>query len=154
MSAPTPPRSGADVLRRFAEIIGTGDYDALEEVMAADCHIEYPQSGEVIPGRENLKQILLHYPGGGPTTNPQRTLVMGGDEHYVMTPTFNLVKVSGAGDTVGAVIESQYSDGSTWFITSFATLESGKMVKVLNLFAPHFDPPEWRRQWVELSEDA
>ena len=66
-----------------------------------------------------------------------------------MTPTFNLVRIEGTGDTFTVVARSRYPDGSEWYVISLLTLRDGKVAKQLAFFAPCYPPPGWRAQWVE-----
>jgi PAS domain-containing protein len=123
-------------------------------LVAPDYVEEYPQSGEVIRGRENLRAILENYPGGfdqGALEGPPRTF--GPDERWVMTPTFTLTRLEGSGGVYTTVARVRYPDGSHWHVTAIREVRDGQIVRSTTFFGPQFDPPEWRRQWVEVRPD-
>ena len=70
-----------------------------------------------------------------------------------MTPTFNVVRVEGTGDTAVAVGRSRYPDGSLWWVINFITVRDDKIVRDTTYFAPAFPAPEWRAEWVEPMND-
>jgi hypothetical protein len=136
------------VLRRYSEIMSQRDYDSLDEVLHRDYITEWPQSGEVVHGVENLRRLLRGYPGGDPEFREAEVL-LGDEERYAMTPTFNLVKIEGSGDRFTAWARAAYPDGTEWFIVSVSTFKDGKVWRQVEFFAPTFDPPDWRSEWVE-----
>ena len=138
------------VLQRLQEIITEGDYAALPEVLHPDFEQLIPQSGERVVGIDNFAKILANLPGGGSTLSIARDPYVAGDEeHYVMTPTFNVVKVEGIGDELTSYVKARYPDGSHWYIVTFSSFRDGKMIKRVDFYAPFFNPPKWRAQWVE-----
>jgi hypothetical protein len=148
------PPSNREALELLFRIFGTGEVQRLEEVMAPDVVSEYPQSGERIFGIENVRQILMNYPGGriegdsGGSAN-----IIGGEERYMLTPTFNMVKVHGGGDTLVGTAKLRYPDGSDWYVIAVAHFHDGMIVHNQLFFAPCFEAPEWRSRWVERVSD-
>ena len=140
------------VLQRLFDILSTGDVSALDEVMHPDYVQVMPQSGERVVGLDNYRSIIDNYPGGQNrvVVDAQGDFhVAGHGPHYVMTPTFNLVRVEGEGDELTSYVKARYPDGSEWYIINFVTLKDGKILHSTDFFAPLFDAPEWRAQWVE-----
>jgi hypothetical protein len=137
-------------LERMMEIVSSREYDALEEVLHPDFVQEIPQSGERVVGIKNFRKILENLPGEGPglkiTPDPY---IAGDEEHYVMTPTFTVVKVEGIGDALTSYVKAKYPDGSDWYIVTFSSYKDGKILKRVDFYAPCFDPPKWRADWVE-----
>ena len=72
--------------------------------------------------------------------------------HYVMTPTFNVVKVEGESDELTSYVKGTYPDGSEWYIISFTTFREGKIAKRVDFFAQTFEAPAWRAQFAETIE--
>jgi len=138
------------VLEQTMKFITEGDYDALEEVLDPDFVQEMPQSGERVVGVKNFRKILENLPGAGTAltmaTDPH---IAGDEEHYVMTPTFTVVKIDGTGDELTSYVKAKYPDGSDWYIVTFSSYKDGKMIKRVDFYAPLFDPPPWREQWAE-----
>ena len=73
----------------------------------------------------------------------------GEDEHYVMTPTFQVVKVEGTGESLTSYVKARYPDGSDWYIVTFSTFKEGKILKRVDFYAPFYQAPAWRAKWVE-----
>jgi len=144
--------SNRDVLERWVEIVNSNEFDKLEEVLDPAYVQEIPQSGELVRGIENTRQIFLNFPGGWQLARAELARVAGSESHYVMTPTFNLVKVEGTGDTLTACAKVRYPDGSDWYIVSFITFKNHKILKRTDYFASLFEPPPWRARWVERME--
>ncbi len=63
-----------------------------------------------------------------------------------------MVRISGAGDMHTAILKLRYPDGSTWFMVALIEVRDGLIGKSTTYFAPVFDAPEWRQQWVERLE--
>jgi ketosteroid isomerase-like protein len=138
------------ILERLGEIIRKGDVESLKEVLHPDFVQEIPQSGERVAGIENFKRILENLPGGGSSiTIAADPYIAGQKEHYVMTPTFSVVKVDGVGDELTSYVKAKYPDGSDWYIVSFTSFKDGRIIKRVDFYAPFFEPPDWRAEWVE-----
>jgi ketosteroid isomerase-like protein len=103
------------------------DMELLDQVYTDDAVQEWPQSGERIVGRDNIKAINENYPG---------------------LPNATIRRVSGSGDvwTVETVLD--YS-GEVYNAVSVLEFRDGKVAKQTDYFASPFPPPEWRAQWVE-----
>ncbi len=103
------------------------DMQLLDQVYTDDAVQEWPQSGERIVGRDNIKAINENYPG---------------------LPNATIRRVSGSGDvwTVETVLD--YS-GEVYNAVSVLEFRDGKVSKQTDYFASPFPPPEWRAQWVE-----
>ena len=143
----------AKLLAEFVKLLGAEDLSRLDEVLTSDVVLDWPQSGERINGVDNFRAILSEYPGREATgfrTEP--VLVAGEEPHYVMTPTFNLVRVQGSGDNPVFVVKVHYPDGSTWWMIGFNTVRDDKIARQVAYFAPEYPAPEWRAQWVERME--
>lgn len=140
------------VLAHLFSILSAGNVDALDEVLHDDYVQTMPQSGERVVGLANYRAIIENYPGA-----PDHIVVAasagihvaGHGPHYVMTPTFNLVRVEGEGDELTSYVKAKYPDGSEWYVINFITLKDGKILRSTDFFAPIFEAPEWRAQWVE-----
>ena len=153
MIAAPGPQSNKDTLLRLYEILNTGETDAIDEVFAPDVVIDWPQTGERVRGIENVRATLGNYPGGHVAIDPaQRTVINGDEGRFVLTPMFTVVKVVGTGDTLVGTTKTRYPDGSDWWVIGIAGFRAGKMVKVVQYFAPALEAPAWRSQWVERVE--
>ncbi len=137
---------------RFSAAMQRADFGALAELLTPDWVEEYPQSGEVIRGLEKLRGIFEHRPGGP----AQGTLVglQGGQEEWLLTPTFTLVRVEGSGSTGAALVRLRYPDGARWWRVIQYELEAERIARMSSFFAPEFEAPEWRAPYVERMQEG
>ena len=93
---------------------------------------EWPQSGERIRGRDNVKAINDNYP-----------------EMTGSTPHMNLRRLSGEG--AHWVVEGtiDYGDGTPVSYVGVAELRDGKIARITEYFGNPFEAPAWRSKWVE-----
>lgn len=133
--------------------INAADWDALEGLTHPDYVEDYPQSGERIRGRTNLRATLEHYPGGISGSDDGPPEVYGAVDRWVVAPNFSVVKVTGTGDVHTAVIRATYPDGSKWFMVSLFRMADGLLRSATTYFAPDFPAPDWRVAWVERIPD-
>jgi ketosteroid isomerase-like protein len=138
------------VVERFTEALAANDFDAQDALMHDDYVGRYPQSGEVIRGRENRRRIMENYPGaeGGITASSER--IVGRDDEFLTGPSWNIVHLSGSGDELSLIGRITYPNGETWHTALFITMRDGRIWRELAYFGPPFDPPAWRAPFVEL----
>jgi hypothetical protein len=105
-----------------------GDLDAEHDIYLENAICEYPQSGERILGRANLKNLRGHHPG--------------------RPSGFNVRRISGSGNlwVTEYVIDYQ---GKPAYTVSIMEFENGKCARETQYFADPFAAPSWRAQWVE-----
>ena len=140
------------IIELYGKALSERRFDLLAEVLADDYVEEYPQSGEVVRGRDNLIAIIQNYPGRDPNAplGDVATLsVKPSDGFKVVAPTFSVVRVQGAGDSGVSTLRATYPDGSRWWVVGLYTLRSGKIASNRTFFAPDFPAPAWRAQWVD-----
>lgn len=104
-----------------------GDQVAEHEIYHDDAVCTYPQSGEVIHGRQNLQALRSHHPG--------------------KPSGFAVKRIVGE----GALWVTQYAidyAGRSAFTVSIMEFRDGKVVRETQYFADPFDAPAWREQWV------
>lgn len=124
------------------------DLATLAELLHPEVEDAYPQSGELIRGPANLQAIVANYPGEYHDLGQQR--VIGGDDRFISTPMFTVLRVEGSNDVFTGVQRARYPDGSLWIIILIAELKDALIYRTQSFWAPTFDPPAWRAQWVEL----
>jgi SnoaL-like domain len=124
-----------------------GDFDTLSELRHEDFMEEYPQSGERIRGDEASRKIHESYPGGLPKVEAKR--VIGSEDRLVFSPSAIPMRVAGLGDVYTVEGVNQYPDGQTYYTVAIIELRDGKVLRQRTYFAPPFDAPDWRAQWVE-----
>jgi len=126
------------------------DLSAIDALLHPDFEDFYPQSGERTRGVANLKAIIEQYPGGG-WTDQGCERVVGGEDRWVTTPMFTLLRIEGTGDVYTGVQKASYPDGSEWFVVVIGEIRDGHLWRVQTFFAPTFEPPAWRADWVEVA---
>jgi ketosteroid isomerase-like protein len=152
---PTPSESATrELIARYITAIHEQDLDTIAACQHPDFAETYPQSGERIRGSANFRAIMENYPGGlQGDAELSADRVIGGEDRWIISPTFTMVRVSAEGDAHTAILKLRYADGSKWFMVAIVELRDGLIARVTSFFAPVFEPPEWRRQWVELVGD-
>jgi ketosteroid isomerase-like protein len=123
-------------IARFREIFESGSIDQYSEQLynlaAEDVVEEWPQSGERIRGRDNIKAINDNYEkstGSNPKGKVNR--VTGSGDHWVLEGTID------------------YGDGVPVSYVNILELRDGKVARTTEYFANPFEAPAWRSQWVE-----
>lgn len=118
--------------------------------MHGDIVARFPQSGETIHGRDYV-EMLNNYPD---LPEAEVSLQVSGDERTAVIPssmpfTPPTVTVFG-GDRFIIEGASTYPDGNTFHVVALLRMQGQKVIEETSYFAAPFDPPEWRRSWVEL----
>ena len=119
-----------EVLERFFEAFERRDIDALADLVHDDYVEEYPQSGERIRGKQNVRAVTENYPG-------LPSLI---DHSYVLSGDLGVMKMT-----------LEY-DGKRIYVCEIVDFEEGKMKRARAYYAEPFEAPEWRAQWVERME--
>lgn len=147
-------RSAKEVVQRQWEIVNSGEFDRLSEIFDTNAVIEWPQSKERVRGVANLRNILENFPGGNLQPNPEMAYFPESDEdRFDLTSVmFKVVETQGYADSATGVVTSRYPDGTDWFVITIVRTHAGKIVHSTQYFAPLYEPPEWRKQWVEYTE--
>jgi hypothetical protein len=138
-----------EVVDKWVKAIVDRDLDLEWEVSRPEIVHEFPQSGERISGRDNVRAVAENYPGGVPRDVETRTI--GSKDTWVTTAAFTLLRIAGTGDVYTVIGQAEYPDGATWQVVSVLELREGAVAKVTMIFGPPFDPPEWRAKWVDVS---
>jgi hypothetical protein len=143
--------STRDVIARYVRAVHDQDLDTMTALQHPDFIEDWPQSRERIHGRENFRRIIENYPGGlrGADADVSMDRVVGGEDHWMVAPTFSMVKVSGADDIHTVILKLRYPGGEEWFMVALVELKDGLVYRATSFFAPTLESPEWRREWVE-----
>src|SRR3569833_1692124 len=103
------------IIEKYGRALSERRFDLLAEVLADDYVEEYPQSGEMVRGRDNVIAIIQNYPGRDPDAalgDVSTLSVKAGDAYRAVAPTFTVVRVEGAGDSGVSTIRATYPDRS------------------------------------------
>ncbi|MEW6402798.1 MAG: nuclear transport factor 2 family protein [Chloroflexota bacterium] len=120
------------VVENFWDLMATNDFYAAALILHDRYTLEWPQSGEVIRGRDNFAAINTNYPAQDKWR-------------------FTINQIVAEGDTV--VTDVSVTDGSIQGrAITFSTVRDGKILKQIEFWPEAFEAPEWRRQWVEFTK--
>lgn len=137
-----------ELLTAFFEAMNRRDIDAALGLVHPEFVEHYPQSGEFIKGRANVRATIENYPGGiGEIVGDP--VYHGRDEEWALTPNYQVVRITDAGVTGSAVLKIRYSDGSEWWMVTLFEVMDDLLYRQTSFFAEPFEAPEWRAQWVE-----
>lgn len=117
------------VVERFWAAMQTNDWRAAGEWLHDDFVLEWPQSGEVIRGRENFAAVNANYPTAGRWRFTIHRIVAAGAE-----------VVSDVGVTDGATVGRAIT---------FSTIRDGRIAHQTEFWPDPSDAPAWRAPWVE-----
>ena len=139
------------IAERYARAVQTNDLGLLGELTHADIAVRYPQSGEVIRGRDNYLAMLSNYRSGLPES--EVTDLHGGKASVHVVSPFSFgtptITVIGSGDTFVIEGEAEYSDEGHFNFVMILTVMDGRVSEEVGYWASPFDAPEWRRPYVE-----
>lgn len=137
--------------RRYIKAIAELDFATLEQLIHPEYVGEYPQSGERFKGFAALRAQLENYPGGLPAARFEdpATKILGDEERWAITPGYTVLPLAGP-ERFTTVTRAPYPDGSRWWVVSILTLKDDKVWHAETYFAPEFEPPEWRKDIVEI----
>jgi SnoaL-like domain len=146
--------AGRDVIARYVRAVHDQDLDTMGALQHPEFVEDWPQSRERIRGRSNFRKLMENYPGGlmGADADASMDRVVGGEDRWIVAPTFSMVRVSGADDIHTAILKLRYPNGDEWFMVALIELKDGLIHRATSFFAPTFEGPEWRREWVERIE--
>jgi len=103
------------------------DFVTEHQIYRADAVLEYPQSGERIRGRDNIRAARIAQPN---------------------TKRFTVRRILGGGDLWISELVLTY-DAQPFYVVSIMELDGGEVVRETQFFADPFEPGPSRAQWVE-----
>ncbi len=140
--------NGRSVFEAYIKAANDRDFKTLESVLHRDFVETYLQSGEQLKGLASIWGMVENFPGGYEGLGAQR--VVGAEDRWVTTPSFTLLRIEGTGNAFTGVQKIRYADDSVWYAVSIGELKDGLVWRVQTFFAPTFEPPAWRAEWVEI----
>ncbi|MGH3340962.1 MAG: nuclear transport factor 2 family protein, partial [Propionibacteriaceae bacterium] len=108
--------------RRLVEAISTQEMEPFDAIYHDDVVIEWPQSGEVIRGKKNIRELRLAFP---------------------TPPTATLRRVIGSGDLWAAEMVLDY-DGDPFYSVLIHEYRDGLVVRETCYYGAPFEAPAWR----------
>lgn len=139
------------VVEEYWEAFKNRDLDRYEELLHSDVVVTYPQSGEVIVGRDNYMQTIRNYPLELPSGADEATFDMS--EKAISMPSAAWFGMSSAtviseGDIGVGQVELTYPSGERYLVCSLFKFKQGLIAAETTYFASPFEAPEWRSEWV------
>jgi ketosteroid isomerase-like protein len=119
-------------IRRLVEALNTRDMAWFDALYHNDVVIYWPQSGEVIRGKQHIRELRQAYP---------------------TPPTATLGRIIGSGDLWATEMEFDY-DGDRFHVVVIHQLRDGLVASETSYYAAPFQAPAWRAKWVELAPSA
>jgi ketosteroid isomerase-like protein len=119
-------------IREFVEAINTRDLEWFDAIYHDDVVIHWPQSGEVIRGKHNIRELRQAYP---------------------TPPTATLRRVVGAGDLWAIELGFDY-DGDRFDVIVIHQWRDGLVASETSYYAAPFEAPARRAKWVEPAASA
>ena len=113
--------------RQLVEALNARDLDWFDALYHDDVVIEWPQSGEVIRGKHNIRALREAYPTP-PTASPGRII--------------------GSGDLWATEMDFDY-DGDRFHVMVIHQWRDGLVMRETSYYAAPFEAPAWRARWVE-----
>lgn len=120
-------RSARLALERHWSASDAGDFDVEHEIYREDAVLDYPQSGERIRGRRNIRESRFRQP------NKKR---------------FAVRRITGSGDLWVSEFTLSYDDIPSYAV-SIMEFRAGRVVHETQYFADRFDPAPSRAHLVE-----
>jgi hypothetical protein len=113
---------GTDYGTRLEKVLGAP--------LAAEAIRRWPQSGEVLRGRERIAEVESHFPA----------LKLGVSRRHA------------CGELIVVEWNTDYGDGRVYRNVTIGELRAGEVVRVTDYWGEPFSPPPWRRDLVERED--
>jgi SnoaL-like domain len=117
-----------EAIDRHWSMSAAGDLEKEHDIYHDDAICDYPQSGERICGRRNIRELRAHHPA-----NPSG---------------FQVRRVLGRRDLWITEYTITYQ-GKPSFTVSIMEFRDGKVMHETQYFADPFEAPAWRARWVK-----
>lgn len=119
---------GEALVTGMLEAFNQRRFDDFADAYARDAQLTYPQSGERIIGRNNIRGMVEAFPS---------------------PPRFTVRDVRSADDLVVVEADADYGHGDSWKAALIYTVRSDHVVAETAYFAGPFEAAEWRAPFRE-----
>ena len=119
-------------IRQFVAALNTRDLEWFDALYHDNVVIHWPQSGEVIRGKHNIRELRQAYP---------------------TPPTATLGRIIGTGDLWATEMVFDY-DGDRFHVLVIHQWRDGLVASETSYYAAPFEAPAWRAKWVEPAASA
>ena len=113
-------------IRQFVAAINTGEMAVFDALYHDDVVVQWSQSGEVIRGKKNIRELREAYP---------------------TPPTATLGRIIGTGDLWAIEMLFDY-DGDRFHVVVIHQWRDGLVASETSYYAAPFEAPAWRAKWV------
>jgi predicted SnoaL-like aldol condensation-catalyzing enzyme len=114
----------AEVVREFWKIFDAAQYDGIAQFMHPDCNVYWPNTRELLRGRQKLIDVNKRYPGRW---------------------RIDIVDIISAADLVISVVRVYSNETKqSFFATSFFKFEEGIISQITEYWGENSEPPPWR----------
>ena len=139
------------IAKRYVDAVMAADPQRMAEVVCDDVEVQYPQSGEVIRGRDNYLAVLENYPGGLAGTVDMELSGASREVSVVRPAPFSMpqITVSGSGNLFVAEGVATYPDGGVYYVAMIMHFEGGEVRRETWYFGEPFEAPAWREPFTE-----
>lgn len=117
------------IVENFWATMATNDFYAAAQLLHDEFTLEWPQSGEIIRGRNNFALINTHFPANGKWEFTINAVVA--ENELVVTDV--------------SVTDGNRQDRAI----TFSTIRDGKIWKQVEFWPESYEAPKWRAAWVE-----
>lgn len=119
-----------ETVRKLWSIFNSRKFSEVGDLLHDKFTCVWPQSNELIRGKDNLIAMNENYPG----------------EWAV-----EIQGIFSCGETIISVVKLTFEDTAV-FATSIFEFEGKKIVRTIEYWGSTFESPEWRQRWVDKIE--
>jgi hypothetical protein len=130
----------------LTDVMSRSYWPDLPKVFAPNAVLEFPQSGEVFRGLDNIRGQFEDYPA---VFNGEVSAVDLAAEQptFALSPNYTVISVGTSGTAATATLRARYPDGSMWWVVVVYDTEGARVRHAKVYFAPDFEPAEWRAKY-------
>jgi limonene-1,2-epoxide hydrolase len=120
------------IVSKYWEVMNSNDFTAASKLLSEDFECHWPQSLEIIKGREKFIQINSTYPAQGRWKFKINQMVVEGNR---------------------VVTDVSVTDGKMLArAITFSTVEGEFIKKQVEYWPDNYPPPAWRKKWVDVNK--
>ena len=120
------------LVKKYWEVMNSNDFTEVSKLLSNDFICHWPQSSELIRGRENFAQINSAYP-----VNNRWVFIV----NQIVSEKNRIVTDVSVRDE-----EIEFK------VITFFFIENGFIKKQIEYWPDNYPAPEWRKEWVEIIE--
>ena len=130
----------------LTDVMSRSSWPDLPKVFAPDAVLEFPQSGEVFRGIDNIRGQFEDYPA---VFDGEVSAVDLAAEQptYALSPNYTVISVGASGTAATATLRARYPDDSMWWVVVAYDTDGARMRHAKVYFAADFEPAEYRAKY-------